>query len=76
MEKTLTLYYAVNRSGQAHVFTELPERDDAKGIWVGRMSVAMQMAVIEFEASGYQLPLRRWLDDAVELNFTLKDAEG
>lgn len=62
------LYYAVNGSGQGCVFTDVPQRDHKRNVWVGEMEGVYSLLVMQLESEGLELPLLKWGDDAVVIN--------
>lgn len=62
------LYYAVNGSGQGCVFTDMPQRDHKRKVWVGDMDGMYSCLVMQFESEGLELPPIKWSDDPVVIN--------
>ena len=70
--KELTIYYAVNKSGQVVVFVSRPERNEHRNIWVGDMNAAVTRFIDCLEtAFGYELPSISWKDEPVELKLSI-----
>ena len=69
----MTLYYAVNATGQSIVFTDVPERDDHFKCWKGTIIGCYSMMVGQLEAEGeITLPVLTWKDESVKLELNLK----
>ncbi len=68
----VTLYYAVNKSGQGFFFIGEPSRDYKAGKWVGETSFDVSLLFIRMEALGFVLPKLSWPDEPVRLKLTLE----
>lgn len=62
MEKTITIWYAVSKTGQGRVFTSRPERHEQFGIWVGESIGFISSLFMWMEAEGFTLPTMGWSD--------------
>lgn len=74
----ISLWYAVNGSRQAMVFTSKPERDNKRKIWVGNISSATIRFMDWLEVDcGFELPSMTWKDECreitVEADFVSED---
>ena len=67
-----TLYYATNGSGQAVVFTNLPEREERRKVWLGQVEGAYCRLIMQLEAEGLQLPPSKWTDEPREITITIE----
>lgn len=65
---TISLWYAVNASGQGRVFITRPVRDEKRHVWVGTINVAALRFVdfLETECS-FPLPDISWNDECVTI---------
>lgn len=71
MTHSIKLYYAVSRSGQGYVFTEMPTRNEHFGIWCGEMYGFITSLIMYMEGEkGFSLPKIKWSDDPVEITLT------
>ena len=61
------LYLAANRDGRCNVFTSLPERSDAFGIWAGNMESCYAELLRALESEGLVLPDITYKDDPMPL---------
>ena len=70
------LWYAVNGSGQAVVFTNPPERDDHFRVWCGEQLGCFSSLVMQMESDGFELPVLKWKDEPVmiELELNVRNA--
>lgn len=68
---TMTLWYAVSKSGQGRVFTSLPERSEPFSCWVGESVGAISTVFMIAEADGLQVPDIKWKDEPVELELSI-----
>ncbi|MBR1526236.1 MAG: hypothetical protein IJ640_06205 [Prevotella sp.] len=69
--KELTIYYAVNKSGQGCIFEDKPRRDTILDVWVGQYNGSVTMVVARMESLGFVLPKIKWSDEPVALKLTL-----
>ena len=68
---SMTLYYAVNRSGQGCIFVGKPTRNEILGVWKGQIVGYVTMTIARMESSGSRLPDIGWLDNPIRLTLTL-----
>lgn len=61
-------WLAASRGGQLKIFDNMPERNEAFGVWVGNMTTAMQVFLMELEGRGYELPEMTWKDEPREVS--------
>ncbi len=71
MEKVLSLWYAVSKTGQGRIFTSKPVRNGNFGIWTGNHLGFATETVIYMETEGFTLPTLRWDDEPIKLALTL-----
>ncbi len=69
--KHITLYCAVNKSGQYCIFIGEPFRDNLFEAWIGESDCSVSMVVSRMEALGFVLPKITWEDEPVELKLSL-----
>ena len=70
--KELEIFYAVNKSGQAKVFTTYPARDEHRNIWIGDINVAVISFVDCIETVyGFKLPEISWKDEPVTITIRI-----
>ena len=72
MKKEIIVYYAVGGSGQGCIFTDKPERDGKRHIWLGQSFGAINFFVAFMESEGLELPPITWKDKPVELHITIE----
>ena len=72
MIKVMTIYYAVSRTGQGRVFTTLPERNEAFGIWCGESVGFVSSLFMYMESDGFRMPDLKWHDDPAKLTISLE----
>lgn len=66
------LWYAVSATGQGHIFTEKPEREEKLGVWKGRIVGCYCAVVIDMATEGLiRLPKLNWRNEPVELKLTI-----
>ena len=70
------LYYAVDKSGQGCLFSDMPEREEKMGVWLGRIEPSCTMFVINLEAEGFRLPVLSWKDSPRVITLTLEVGNG
>lgn len=68
---TISLFYAVNRSGQGCIFMEEPSRDTVYERWIGEYHPSVTLTVDRMTALGFTLPKISWEDEPVEIKLTL-----
>lgn len=66
------LYYAVNGTGQPHVFTSNPIRDEQRKMWVGVQEPCFTMVFMYFESEGLRFPALKWSDEPVKMELSVK----
>ena len=54
------------------VFTTLPEREEAFGIWVGESVGCISMVFMLFESDGMEVPNQKWSDDPIEMELSIQ----
>ena len=69
----ITLFYAVNRSGQGGIFMEEPRRDNVYERWVGEYHPCVTLTIDLMERLGFVLPKLSWSDDPVKIKLTLEN---
>ena len=68
MKTSISLWYAVNGSGQGRVFVTCPYRDEKRRIWLGDVSLAALRFVDFLETDcGFILPDITWKDESVQI---------
>lgn len=67
------VYIAANKSGQIRVFTNLPERNDAFGIWVGDSVGCISTIFMLFEADGMEVPALKFCDEPRKFTITIEE---
>lgn len=72
MKQTMTIWYAVSKSGQGRVFTSKPERDGHFGIWVGESIGFVSSLFLWFEAEGFRIENMAWQDEPKELTISIE----
>lgn len=70
-----SLFYAVNRSGQGHIFMEEPRRDTVFERWVGEYLPSVSLTIDKMTALGFVLPKISWDDEPVEIKLLLDYGE-
>ena len=63
-------WLAASKGGQLKIFDTKPERNEAFGIWVGNMTTAMMVFLMEIESRGMELPNMTWNDEPVEVSIS------
>lgn len=72
----MNFWYAVNGSGQGMVFSEQPERNEARRVWMGRINSAVIRFFGWLETDcGYELPDITWKDEAVRIGMSMDIVE-
>ena len=68
---TIEIYYAVNRSGQGRVFTSVPVKNDAIGVYSGDSAGNLTMFVMMMVSRGFKLPAITYDDEPVKLKISI-----
>lgn len=69
---TITIWYAVNGSGQGMVFASQPERNEKRRVWMGEISSAVLRFFDWLETDcSLELPDITWRDEAVPMEMTM-----
>lgn len=70
----INLWYAVNGSGQAKVFSTQPVRDEKRRVWLGEIHSAVLRFIDYLETvCGYELPDTTWKDEPVIIEMLIND---
>lgn len=72
---TKKLWYARSRSGQEHIFTTEPERDEKRGIWLGTQVPQITLTIALLMSEGFETPSIGWKDEPVLLELSVKISE-
>lgn len=66
------LFYAVNGTGQPHVFTSKPIRDEQRKMWLGVQVPCFTMVLMYFESEGLRFPDLKWSDEPVKVELSVE----
>ena len=67
------VYIAANKSGQIRVFTDMPERNEHFGMWVGDSMGCISTIFMIYEADGLVLPPLTFKDEPRKYTITIEE---